>query len=44
MAKKRKNKNQDWDDWEDESDARDLQPDAEVAKVSLRDFMVPEKV
>ena len=44
MAKKRKQKNQDWDDWEDEPDARDLQPEVEVEKVSLRDFMVPQKV
>ena len=44
MAKKRKNKNQDWDDWEDEPDVQELQPDVEVAKVSLRDFIVPEKV
>ena len=44
MTKRRKQKNQDWDDWEDEPDARELQPDVEVAKVSLRDFMVPEKV
>ena len=44
MTKRRKNKNQDWDDWEDEPDARDLQPDVEVEKVALRDFIVPEKV
>ena len=40
----RKKKQQDWDDWEDAPDERDLQPDVEVAKVSLRDFMVPQKV
>ena len=44
MTKKRKQKNQDWDDWEDEPDVQELQPDVEVAKVSLRDFIVPEKV
>ena len=44
MTKKRKQKNQDWDEWEDEPDARDLQPDVEVAHVGLRDFIVPAKV
>ena len=44
MTKKRKQKNQDWDDWEDAPDMQDLKPDVEVAKVSLRDFIVQEKV
>jgi hypothetical protein len=43
MANKRK-KNREQDDWEDEPDVQDLQPEAEVAKISLRDFMVPQKV
>ncbi len=43
MVKKRK-KRQDWDDWEDEPSAQDIDPQPEVEKVSLRDFIVPEKV
>ena len=44
MAKKRKNKNQDWDEWDDAPDVSDLQPEVEVAKVSLSDFKIDEKV
>ena len=43
MAKKRK-KQQDWDDWEDEPDVQELQPEPEVEKISLRDFVVPQKI
>ena len=40
----RKKKNRDWNDWEDEPSAQDIDPQPEVEKVSLRDFIVPEKV
>ena len=40
----RKKKQRDMDDWDDEPTTQDLQPDVEVAKVSLRDFVVPDKV
>jgi hypothetical protein len=43
MSKKRK-KQQDWDDWDDAPDVSDLQPEVEVAKVSLSDFKIDEKV
>lgn len=43
MANKRKRKREQ-DDWEEEPNVQDLQPDTDVAKVSLRDFMVPQKV
>jgi hypothetical protein len=42
MAKRKKKR--DLDDWEEEPDVQDLQPEAEVEKVSLRDFVVPQKV
>ena len=42
MAKRKKKR--DLDDWDDEPDVQDLQPEVEVEKVSLRDFVVPEKV
>ncbi len=38
-----KRKNSSFDDWDD-SPSPDLSPDVEVAKVSLRDFLIPEKV
>lgn len=44
MGRKKKNKNQDWDDWDDAPDVSDLQPEVEVAKVSLSDFKIDEKV
>jgi len=39
-----KKKTMDDYDWEDEPDVRDFQSEPEVAKISLRDFVVPEKV
>ena len=42
MAKRKKKR--DLEDWEDEPDVQDLQPEAEVEKISLRDFVVPQKV
>ena len=42
MAKRKKKR--DLDDWEDAPDVQDLQPEVETEKVSLRDFMVPQKV
>ena len=41
---KKKRKTVDDYDYEDELDVQDLQGDGEVAKISLRDFIVEEKV
>ena len=43
MGKKKKKKADDYD-FEDMPDAQDLMGDGEVAKISLRDFVVEEKV
>lgn len=40
---RRKRKQMD-DDWDDEDSSMDLQGEPEVAKVSLSDFYIPEKV
>ena len=37
-------KKKQYDDWDDEPQVDDLQPDNEVEKISLRDFVIPEKV
>ena len=43
MGKRKKQR--DWEDWDDEPDESDITPDApEVAKISLKDFVIPEKV
>lgn len=44
MARKKKKQMDDWDDWQDTPTADDIQPEQEVAKVSLEDFVVMEKV
>lgn len=43
MANRRRKKRE-LDDWEDEPDMKDIQPETEVAKISLRDFFVRQKV
>ena len=41
----RRKKQRDWEDWDDEPDESDITPDApEVAKISLKDFVIQEKV
>ena len=42
MTKRKRNQN--WDDWDDDSSVKEMQPEVEVAYVSLRDFTVPAKV
>lgn len=45
MTRKKRNRMfDDPDDFMDEPTAEDVMPDAEVAKVSLSDFMIPAKV
>lgn len=45
MAKKRKNKNQDWDDWEDAPDDMDVaEGNGDQFQVHLSDYVIPEKV
>lgn len=45
MAKRRKNKNQDWDDWDDAPTAQDLQDaNGDAFQVHLSDYVIPEKV
>lgn len=44
MPRKRKKQFDDYDDWQDAPTADDVQPEQEVAKVSLEDFVIKEKV
>ena len=45
MAKKRKNKNQDWDDWEDAPSADEIPTgNGDAFQVHLSDYVIPEKV
>jgi len=42
--RKKRGQFDDWDDWQEAPTADDVQPEQEVAKVSLEDFVVLEKV
>ncbi len=45
MAKKRKNKNQDWDDWEDApDDTMVAEGNGDQFQVHLEDYVIKEKV
>ena len=45
MAKKRKNKNQDWEDWEDEpDDTMVAEGNGDQFQVHLEDYVIKEKV